>query len=150
MKVNKKTFNRSSIKRVVGKFHVVAVQNNGREMYKKSFLRVQSCFFANQMRLYQMYKGTDCDCASVYPGRCLSRASHQTGHLEVQQQQRLEQRQLVREGITILIKCNKRFSILNKNQHPKTFHVMGGNLNVYAKHVRTFVRVIEKKVKAGD
>ena len=44
MKVNKKTFNRSSIKRVVGKFHVVVVQNNGREMYKKSFLRVQTAF----------------------------------------------------------------------------------------------------------
>ena len=42
------------------------------------------------------------------------------------------------------------FSILNKNQHPKTFRVMAGNLNVYAKHVRTFVRVIEKKVTAGD
>ena len=29
------------------KFHVVVVQNNGKEMYKKSVLQVQSCFFAN-------------------------------------------------------------------------------------------------------
>ena len=29
------------------KFHVVVVQNNGKEMYKKSVLHVQSCFFAN-------------------------------------------------------------------------------------------------------
>ena len=27
--------------------HVVVVQNNGKEMYKKSVLHVQSCFFAN-------------------------------------------------------------------------------------------------------
>ena len=26
------------------KFHVVVVQNNGKEMYKKSVLHVQSCF----------------------------------------------------------------------------------------------------------
>jgi len=41
----------SSIKRVTRKFlktfHVVVVQNNGKEMYKKGVLRVQSCFFAN-------------------------------------------------------------------------------------------------------
>ena len=29
------------------KFHVVVVQNNGKEMYKKSVLHLQSCFFAN-------------------------------------------------------------------------------------------------------
>ena len=29
------------------KFHVVVVQTNGKEMYKKSVLHVQSCFFAN-------------------------------------------------------------------------------------------------------
>ena len=29
------------------KFHIVVVQNNGKEMYKKSVLQVQSCFFAN-------------------------------------------------------------------------------------------------------
>ena len=29
------------------KFHVVVVQNNGKEMYKKSVLHVQSYFFAN-------------------------------------------------------------------------------------------------------
>ena len=29
------------------KFHVVVVQNNGKEMQKTSVLRVQSCFFAN-------------------------------------------------------------------------------------------------------
>ena len=29
------------------KFHVVVVQNNGKEMYKKSVLLVKSCFFAN-------------------------------------------------------------------------------------------------------
>ena len=29
------------------KFHVVVVRNNGKEMYKKSVLHVQSCFFAN-------------------------------------------------------------------------------------------------------
>ena len=28
------------------KFHVVVVQNNGKEMYKKGVLHVQSCFFA--------------------------------------------------------------------------------------------------------
>ena len=29
------------------KFHVVVVQNSGKEMYKKSVLHMQSCFFAN-------------------------------------------------------------------------------------------------------
>ena len=29
------------------KFHVVVVRNNGKEMYKKSVLHVQSWFFAN-------------------------------------------------------------------------------------------------------
>ena len=29
------------------KFHAVVVQNNGQEMYIKSVLHVQSCFFAN-------------------------------------------------------------------------------------------------------
>ena len=42
-KVNRNTYNISSIKRV--KFHFVVVQNNGKEMYKKSVLHVQSCFF---------------------------------------------------------------------------------------------------------
>ena len=28
------------------KFHVIVVQNNGKEKYKKSVLHVQSCFFA--------------------------------------------------------------------------------------------------------
>ena len=39
----------SSIKRVTRKFRVVVVQNNGKEMYKKSVLHVQSCcfFFSN-------------------------------------------------------------------------------------------------------
>ena len=49
-KVNKNTYDISSIKRVTGKFLEVSrcsVQNNGKEMYKKSVLHVQSCFFAN-------------------------------------------------------------------------------------------------------
>ena len=42
----------SSIKRVARNvlefsLHIVVVQNNGKEMYKKSVLRVQSCFFVN-------------------------------------------------------------------------------------------------------
>ena len=28
-------------------FHVEVVQNNGKEIYKKSVLHMQSCFFAN-------------------------------------------------------------------------------------------------------
>ena len=38
-KVNRNTCNISSVKRVTGKFwkfHVVVVQNNGKEMYKKA------------------------------------------------------------------------------------------------------------------
>ena len=35
------------IKRVTRKFLVVVVQGNGKEMYQKSVLQVQSCFFAN-------------------------------------------------------------------------------------------------------
>ena len=46
-KVNKNTYEISPVKRVTRKFHVVVVQNNGKEMYKKSVLHVQSCFFAN-------------------------------------------------------------------------------------------------------
>ena len=46
-KVNKNTYEISSVKRVTRKFHVVVVQNNGKEMYKKSVLHVQSCFFVN-------------------------------------------------------------------------------------------------------
>ena len=51
-KVNKNTYKISSIERVTRKFleisiHVVVEQNNGSEMYKKSVLHVQSCFFAN-------------------------------------------------------------------------------------------------------
>ena len=46
-RVNWNAYNISSIKRVTGKFHFVVVQNNGKEMYKKSVLHVQSCFFAN-------------------------------------------------------------------------------------------------------
>ena len=42
----------SSIKRVARNvlefsLHIVVVQNDGKEMYKKSVLRVQSCFFVN-------------------------------------------------------------------------------------------------------
>ena len=32
---------------VTKKFHVAVVQNNGKDLYKKSVLHVQSCFFAN-------------------------------------------------------------------------------------------------------
>ena len=49
-KVNRNAYNISSIKRVLEgfwKFLVVVVQNNGKEMYKKSVQHVQSCFFAN-------------------------------------------------------------------------------------------------------
>ena len=47
-KVNKNTHDISSIKRVTKsfwKFLVVVVQNNGKEMYKKGVLHVQSFFF---------------------------------------------------------------------------------------------------------
>ena len=46
--VNINTCGKSSIKRVTRnfwKFHVVVVPNNGKKMYKKSVLHVQSCFF---------------------------------------------------------------------------------------------------------
>ena len=49
-KVNEKTYDISSIKRVAKKFlevRVVVVQNNGKEKYKKSVLHVQSCFFVH-------------------------------------------------------------------------------------------------------
>ena len=51
-KKHKNTYEISPIKRVAKNFlefslHFVVVQNNGKEMYKKSVLRVQSCFFAN-------------------------------------------------------------------------------------------------------
>ena len=51
-KLNKNTYDISSIKRVARNFlefslHIVVVQNNGKEIYKKGVLRVQSCFFAN-------------------------------------------------------------------------------------------------------
>ena len=39
-KVNKNTYDLSSIKHLV-------MQNNGKEMYKKRVLRVQTCFFSN-------------------------------------------------------------------------------------------------------
>ena len=45
----KNTYDISFIKRVTRKFlefHVVVVQNKGKEMYKKSVPHVQSCFFA--------------------------------------------------------------------------------------------------------
>ena len=43
-KVNENTYDISSIKKFL---EVSRVQNNGKEMYKKSVLHVQSCFFAN-------------------------------------------------------------------------------------------------------
>ena len=47
-KVNENKYDISSQKRVTKTFlEVVVVQNNGKEMYKKSVLHVQSCFFAN-------------------------------------------------------------------------------------------------------
>ena len=48
--LNRNAYDISYIKRVLEgfwKFLVVVVQNNGKEMYKKSVLHVQSCFFAN-------------------------------------------------------------------------------------------------------
>ena len=45
-KVNENTYDISSIKSL-WKFDVVVVQNNGKEMYKKSVLHVQNCSFAN-------------------------------------------------------------------------------------------------------
>ena len=44
--VNENTYDTSSKKRVTS-FRTVVVQNNGKEMYKKSVRHVQSCFFAN-------------------------------------------------------------------------------------------------------
>ena len=49
---HKNTYDISSIKRITRNvlefsLHIVVVQNNGQEMYKKSVLCVQSCFFAN-------------------------------------------------------------------------------------------------------
>ena len=48
-KVNENTYDISSKNRVTKicfwKFHVVVVQSNGKEMYKKSVLHVQSFFF---------------------------------------------------------------------------------------------------------
>ena len=50
-KVNKNKYDISFTKRVLlglfWKFHVVVVQNNGKEMEKESVMHVQSCFFAN-------------------------------------------------------------------------------------------------------
>ena len=46
-KVSEKTHDIFSIKRATNKSHVVVVQDNGKEMYKKSVLHLQSCFFAN-------------------------------------------------------------------------------------------------------
>ena len=46
-RVNKNTSDILSIKRVTRKIHVTVVQNNGKEMYWKGVLHVQSCFFAN-------------------------------------------------------------------------------------------------------
>ena len=40
-----RTHDISSVKHVNRKFHLVVVQNDDREMYKKSVLHVQSCFF---------------------------------------------------------------------------------------------------------
>ena len=39
-KKNKNAYDSSSIKRVTRKFRVVVVQNNGKEMYKRSVLHV--------------------------------------------------------------------------------------------------------------
>ena len=46
-KVNDNTYGISSIRKSLCKFHVVVVQNNGKEIYKKGVLHLQSCFFAN-------------------------------------------------------------------------------------------------------
>ena len=42
----KKVNEKNVLLRSFWKFHFVVVQNNGKEMYKKSVLHVQSCFFA--------------------------------------------------------------------------------------------------------
>ena len=46
-KVKENTYDISSIKKSFWKFHVAVVQDNGKEIYKKSVMHVQSCFFAN-------------------------------------------------------------------------------------------------------
>ena len=46
-KVNNNMYDILSIKCVTKKFHVVVIQNNRKEMYKKRVLHVQSCFFDN-------------------------------------------------------------------------------------------------------
>ena len=49
-KLNKNKYDISSIKNVTRKFlevDVVVMQNNSKQIYKKSVLHVQSCFFAN-------------------------------------------------------------------------------------------------------
>ena len=43
-KVNKNTYDISSIKRVARRFLVTVVQNNGKEMYKKSVLHCKVAF----------------------------------------------------------------------------------------------------------
>ena len=45
--VNENTYDISSIERVTKKFHVVVVQNNGKEMYKKVCCTCKVAFFAN-------------------------------------------------------------------------------------------------------
>ena len=44
-KANRNTYAISSIKSVTRKFHVVVEQNNGKDIYKKSVLRVQRCVY---------------------------------------------------------------------------------------------------------
>ena len=46
-RMNRNAYNISSIKRVTRKFHFVVVQNNGKEMYKKSVFTCKVVFFAN-------------------------------------------------------------------------------------------------------
>ena len=70
-KVNENTHDISFIKRVTRKFHVLVVQNNGKEMYKKSVLHVQSCLIANK---------TYC-CFFTVLWRCLRCLALQTGVL---------------------------------------------------------------------
>ena len=49
------TYDISSIKRVTRRFHIVVVQNNGKEMYKKSVLHVQSCFLLIRPVILSVY-----------------------------------------------------------------------------------------------
>ena len=44
-KVNEKTYNISSIEKFLEVSRCSRAKNNGKEMYKKSVLHVQSCFF---------------------------------------------------------------------------------------------------------